>query len=117
GPQNPAPRTFRSLGKYEACVPVEQTGTRLLTPMQTRRLHGRGSCTGPLMNRIEGRIRTREQIGRYTAVLVHKLEARQFQDERPIDRIDRLLDFQQRLERVESSLDGVRSDSGADGGG
>ena len=29
----------------------------------------------PLMNRIEGRIRTKEQLANYTAVLLQKLEA------------------------------------------
>jgi hypothetical protein len=66
----------------------------------------------PLMNRIEGRIRTKEQLGKYTAVLIHKLEARRFQDEWLINRIDRMLDLQQRLERYESE-DGGRSKSTA----
>jgi hypothetical protein len=61
----------------------------------------------PLMNRIEGRIRTKEQLGRYTAVLVHKLEERKFQDEWLTERIDRMVDLQQRLERYESSVDGA----------
>lgn len=64
----------------------------------------------PLMNRIEGRIRTKDQLGKYTAVLVHKLEARNFQDEWLIDRIDRMLELQQQLERHESSADGGRSE-------
>ena len=63
----------------------------------------------PLMNRIEGRLRTKEQLANYTAVLVHKLEARKFQDEWLIDRIDRVLDLHRRLERHESSLEGARS--------
>jgi hypothetical protein len=57
----------------------------------------------PLMNRIEGRIRTKEQLEQYTAVLVHKLEARNFQDEWLIGRIDRVLDLQRRLARYEAS--------------
>jgi hypothetical protein len=61
----------------------------------------------PLMNRIEGRIRTKEQLGRYTAVLVHKLAERKFQDEWLTERIDRMVDLQQRLERYESSVDGA----------
>ena len=61
----------------------------------------------PLMNRIEGRIRTKEQLGAYTALLVHKLEERNFQDEWLIGRIDQMLDLQQRLERYESAVDGV----------
>jgi hypothetical protein len=60
----------------------------------------------PLMNRIEERIRTKEQLGQYTALLAHKLEERDFQDEWLFDRIDRMLDLQQRLERYESSADG-----------
>ena len=63
----------------------------------------------PLMNRIEGRIRTKEQLGKYTAVLVDKLEARNFQDEWLIDRVDRVLDLQQRLERYESSVEAAGS--------
>jgi hypothetical protein len=71
----------------------------------------------PLMNRIEERVRTKEQLTKYTAVLVHKLEERKFQDEWLIDRIDRVMDLQQRLERYESSVDGTRSDSAADHNG
>ena len=58
----------------------------------------------PLMNRIEGRLRTKDQLEMYTALLVHKLEARKFQDEWLVDRIDRVLDLHQRLERREASL-------------
>jgi hypothetical protein len=58
----------------------------------------------PLMNRIEGRIRTKEQLATYTALLVHKLEGRNFQDEWLIERIDHVLDLQQRLARYESSV-------------
>jgi hypothetical protein len=54
----------------------------------------------PLMNRIEGRIRTKEQLAQYTAVLVHKLEEREFRDEWLIDRVDRMLELQQRSERA-----------------
>jgi len=57
----------------------------------------------PLMNRIEGRIRTKEQLANYTAVLLQKLEARQFRDEWLIDRIDRVVDLQGRLERYEAA--------------
>jgi hypothetical protein len=68
----------------------------------------------PLMNRIEERIRTKEQLANYTAALVRKLEERKFLDEWLIDRIDRILDLQQRLERYESSIDGPSNDSAAD---
>jgi hypothetical protein len=57
----------------------------------------------PLMNRIEGRIRTKEQLERYMALLVHKLEGRKFRDEWLTDRIDQLLLLHQRLERYERS--------------
>ena len=57
----------------------------------------------PLMNRIEGRIRTKDQLEKYTAVLVHKLEARKFQDEWLANRIDGVLDLHERLERRESA--------------
>lgn len=56
----------------------------------------------PLMNRIEGRLRTKEQLANYTTVLVHKLESRNFQDEWLLDRIDRVVDLHQRLERYEA---------------
>ena len=68
----------------------------------------------PLMNRIEGRIRTEEQLGRSTALLVRKLEERSLKDEWLTDRVDGMLDLQQRLRRYESSVDGDRSNSGAD---
>jgi hypothetical protein len=57
----------------------------------------------PLMTRIEGRIQTKDQLERYVAVLVHKLEARQFRDEWLTDRVDRLLALHQRLERYQRS--------------
>ena len=57
----------------------------------------------PLMNRIEERIRTKDQLERYISVLVHKLEARQFRDEFLTDRLDRLLTLHQQLERFERS--------------
>ena len=59
----------------------------------------------PLMNRIEGRIRTKEQLETYAQVLVHKLEARKFQDEWLIGRIDRIVDLHRRLERYETAND------------
>jgi len=48
-------------------------------------------------------IRTDEQLGRNAAVLVRKLEARDFQDEWLIGRVDRSLGLQQRLARYDSS--------------
>ena len=73
-----------------------------LTEQLTQKLDESKYLHYPLMNRIEGRISTKEQLANYTAVLVHKLEARKFADEWLIDRIDRILDLQRRLERYES---------------
>ena len=73
-----------------------------LTEQMLQRLEESKFLHIPLMNRIEGRIRTKEQLGNYAAVLVHKLEARNFEDEWLLDRIDRVLDLQQRLVRYES---------------
>jgi hypothetical protein len=57
----------------------------------------------PLMNRLEGRIRTKDQLERYIAVLVHKLEDREFKDEWLADRVDQLLMLHQRFTRFEQS--------------
>jgi hypothetical protein len=57
----------------------------------------------PLMNRLEGRIRTKDQLERYIAALVHKLEARQFRDEWLTNRVDQLLMLHERLERFQRS--------------
>ena len=77
-----------------------------LTEQLVRRLDESKYLHVPLMNRIEGRIRTKEQLQKYTAVLVHKLEARKFQDEWLVDRIDRVVDLHQRLERHEAAASG-----------
>ena len=57
----------------------------------------------PLMKRLEGRIRTKDQLERYISVLVHKLERREFRDEWLTDRLDQLLMLHQRFERYERS--------------
>jgi hypothetical protein len=57
----------------------------------------------PLMNRLEGRIRTKDQLERYISVLVHKLEARKFRDEWLVDRLDKLLMLHERFVRYEQS--------------
>jgi hypothetical protein len=44
-----------------------------------------------LMNRIEGRISSRDELERYVEVLVGKLEAIEFRSEGLIDRIDRMV--------------------------
>ena len=57
----------------------------------------------PLMDRIEGRVRTKDQLEQYISVLVQKLEDRRFRDEGLVDRIDRLLMLHERLDRYERS--------------
>jgi len=57
----------------------------------------------PLMNRLEGRIGTKDQLERYIAVLVDKLEAREFRDEWLTDRVDKLLAVHERLVRYQRS--------------
>jgi len=68
----------------------------------------------PLMNQIEGRIRTKQQLESYTTVLVHKLEARNFQDEWLLGRIDRIVDLHQRLERHEAAIASAENGAGGD---
>jgi hypothetical protein len=57
----------------------------------------------PLMKRVQGRIRTKEQLERYIRVLAHKLEARQFRDEWLVDHLDQVLMLHERFERYEQS--------------
>jgi hypothetical protein len=82
----------------DGAVIQEQIGEQFL-----RRLDESKHLDYPLMNRIEGRIRTKDQLERYIAVLVHKLEARQFRDEWLTDRVDRLFMLHQQVERYERS--------------
>jgi hypothetical protein len=74
-----------------------------ITEQFLRRLEESKHLHYPLMNRIEGRIRTKDQLERYIAVLVHKLEARQFRDEWLTDHVDRLFMLHERLERYQRS--------------
>lgn len=55
----------------------------------------------PLMKRIDGRIRSKEQLESLIAVLVRKLEASEFRDAWLIDQIDKLTSKLERLERYE----------------
>jgi hypothetical protein len=107
---------LRAIGKRPGASPNRQEALmdaavvqNQLTEQLTQQLEESKYLHIPLMNRIEGRIRTEEQLAKYTAVLVQKLEQREFRDEWLIDRIDRMLDLQQRLARYESSVDGGRS--------
>lgn len=74
-----------------------------VTEQFLQRLDESGFLDYPLMNRIEGRIGSNDQLERYIAVLIHKLEERQFRDAWLTRRIDRLLTLRQRLERYEQS--------------
>jgi len=49
-----------------------------------------------LMNRIERRIRTRDELERYATVLIHKLEDMDYKSENMIDRVDRVLNMLER---------------------
>jgi hypothetical protein len=51
-----------------------------------------------LVNRIEARLRTRDELERYVRVLVAKLEETDFRSETMLDRIDRQLDLLQRFD-------------------
>jgi hypothetical protein len=53
----------------------------------------------PMMNRIEGRIRTREQLERYVQVLVHKLEHTRFRSATMFERVDRAVNLLERFDR------------------
>ena len=53
----------------------------------------------PLMNRIEARLKTRDELERYLRVLVTKLEEMDFRSEFLVDRVDRMV-------RVLEQLDG-----------
>jgi hypothetical protein len=57
----------------------------------------------PMMKRLQGHIRSKDQLERYISVLAHKLEARQFRDEWLIDHLDQLLMLHERFERYEQS--------------
>jgi hypothetical protein len=54
-----------------------------------------------MLNRIESRIRTREELERYVQVLVHKLEATKFRSATMFERVDRALDLLERADKYE----------------
>jgi len=53
----------------------------------------------PMMNRIEGRLRSREELERYVQVLVHKLESTNFRSATVFERVDRALNLLERLDK------------------
>jgi RNA binding exosome subunit len=52
-----------------------------------------------LMNRIEARIKTRDELERYVEILVAKLEETGFRSETMLDRIDRMVGLLERLDK------------------
>jgi hypothetical protein len=77
----------------DATVVREQITEQLLQKLEGSRFLHVG-----LMNRIEARLRTREELERYIRVLVAKLEETDFRSETMMDRIDRLLGLLQRFD-------------------
>jgi hypothetical protein len=77
----------------DATVVREQITEQLLQKLEESRFLHVG-----LMNRIEGRVRTRDELERYIQVLVAKLEETDFRSETMLDRIDRLLGLLQRFD-------------------
>ena len=53
----------------------------------------------PALNRIEGRIRSREELERYIQVLTDKLEATDFRSATVFERVDRAVNLLERLDR------------------
>ena len=52
-----------------------------------------------MLNRIEGRIRTREELERYVQVLIHKLEGTKFRSSTMFERVDRALNLLERADK------------------
>jgi hypothetical protein len=77
----------------DATVVREQITEQLLQRLEASRFLHVG-----LMNRIESRLRTRDELERYIRVLVAKLEETDFRSETMVDRIDRLLGLLQRFD-------------------
>jgi hypothetical protein len=77
----------------DATVVREQITEQLLQRLEESRFLHVG-----LMNRIETRLRTRDELERYIQVLVAKLEETDFKSETMLDRIDRLLGLLQRFD-------------------
>jgi RNA binding exosome subunit len=78
----------------DATVVREQITEQLL-----ERLEGSRFLHVGLMDRIEARLRTRDEFERYIEVLVAKLEETGFRSETMLDRIDRLLGLLERFDK------------------
>jgi hypothetical protein len=77
----------------DATAVREQITEQLLQKLEESRFLHVG-----LMNRIEARLRTRDELERYIRILVAKLEETDFRSETMLDRIDRLLGLLQRFD-------------------
>ena len=77
----------------DATIVREQITEQLLQNLEESRFLHVG-----LMNRIEARLRTQDELERYIRVLVAKLEETDFRSETMLDRIDRLLGLLQRFD-------------------
>jgi RNA binding exosome subunit len=70
-----------------------------ITEQLLKKLEGSRFLHVGLMDRIEGRLRTRDEFERYIEVLVAKLEETDFRSETMLDRIDRLLGLLERFDK------------------
>jgi hypothetical protein len=59
----------------------------------------------PLMNRVESRLGTRDELERYIEILTVKLEETDYRSESLTDRLDRMVSKLERLERREAAAD------------
>jgi hypothetical protein len=77
----------------EATVVHEQITEHLLEKLEQSRW-----LNVQLMNRIEGRLKTRAELERYVTILVDRLEQTEFRSEALLDRIDRNVNLLERLD-------------------
>ena len=59
----------------------------------------------PLMNRVESRIRTRDELERYIEILAAKIKDTDFRSESLIDRLDQMAGKLERLDRQNAEHD------------
>jgi hypothetical protein len=78
----------------DASAVHEQITDQLIQELEDSKYHD-----FPMMNRIEGRIRTRQQLERYIQVLVHKLEHTKFRSATMFERVDRAMSLLERYDR------------------
>jgi hypothetical protein len=83
----------------EATVVHEQITEHLLEKLEQSRW-----LNVQLMNRIEGRLKTRAELERYVTILVDRLEQTEFRSEVLLDRIDRNVNLLERLDGPQAHL-------------